>query len=158
MQVESGTMHAYNRTIRNIPCKGGYKNLKSRKSGLLKNIDFQIRVKFCRKFKKNKLTQELWNNRMSFNKDGKRFQYEQNPREQTRAPKTREWRKKCHGFPYGCAAEGKRKGFISSNFIVGISFRKGIVLCGKYCGQMTGTKCADFVDLSFYSASENSIN
>ena len=110
MQVDSGTMHAYNRTIWNIPCKGGYKNLKSRKRGLLKKIDLKIRVKFCRKVKKNKLTRELWNNRMSFKKDNKRFQYKQNPREQTRIPKTREWRKKMLRFSYGFASEGKKKG------------------------------------------------
>ena len=109
MQVESGTMHAYNRTIRNIPCKGGYKNLKSRKRGLLKKIDLKIRAKFCRKVKKNKLTQELWNNRTSFNKDNKRFQYKQNPREQTRTPKTREWRKKMPRFSLRLCCRRKKE-------------------------------------------------
>lgn len=61
-------------------------------------------------------------------------------------------------FPTVVLPNEKRKGFVSSNFIVGISFRKGIVLCGKYCGQMTGTKYASFADLSFYSAFENNIN
>ena len=61
-------------------------------------------------------------------------------------------------FPTVVLPNEKRKGFVSSNFIVGISFRKGIVLCGKYCGQMTGTKYANFAYLSFYFEFENSIN
>ena len=61
-------------------------------------------------------------------------------------------------FPTVVLPKEKRKRFVSSNFIVGVSFRKGIVLCGKYCGQMTGTKYSNFADLSFYSAFENSIN
>ena len=158
VQVESGMMHVCNRTVRNILHKGGYKYRKSRKKGLLKKSDLQKRVKFCRKVKKHKLTQEFWNNQMSLYIDGKGFQYKQNPRDQARAPKAREWRKKSEGLSYGCTAKGKKEGSINSNFIVGISFSKGVVLCEQYFGPITGTKFADIVDSSFDSAFENSIN
>ena len=90
--------------------------------------------------------------------DGKGFQHKQNPRDQARAPKVREWRKISEGLSYGCTAKGKKEGSINSNFIVGISFSIGVVLCKQYFGPITGTKFADIVDSSFYSAFDNSIN
>ena len=66
--------------------------------------------------------------------------------------------KKSEGLSYGCTAKGKKEGSINSNFIVGISFSKGVVLCEQYFGLITGTKFADILDSSFHSAFENSIN
>ena len=151
MQVESGMMHVCNRTIWNILHKGGYKYRKSRKKRLLKKSDRQKRVKFCRKVKKHKLTQEFWNNQMSLCVDGKGFQYKQNPRDQARAPKAREWRKKSEGLSYGCTARGQKERCINSNVIVGISFSKGLVQCEQYFGPLAGTKFADIVDSNFHS-------
>ena len=151
-------MHVCNKTVRNIFHKGGYKHQKSRKKELLKKSGLQKCVKFCRKVKKNKLTQEFWNIQMSFYIDGKGFQYKQNPRDQARAFKAREWRTKSEGVSYGCTAKGKKKRSINSNFIAGISFSKGVVLCEQYFGPITGAKFADIVDSSFHSAFENSIN
>ena len=81
----------------------------SRKRGFLKKSDLEKRVKFCRKVKKLKLTQESWNDQMSLYIDCKGFQYKQNPRNQERAPKTRKYRKKSEGLSYGCTAKGKKK-------------------------------------------------
>ena len=47
---------------------------------------------------------------------------------------------------------------MNSNFMIGISFSKGAVLCEQYFGLITGNKFADIVDSSFDSAFENSIN
>ena len=95
---------------------------------------------------------------MSLYIDGKRFQYKQNPKDQARVPKAREWRKKSGGLSYGCTAKGKKEGSMSSSFIVGISFSKGVFLCEQYFGPITGTKAADILDSSFDSAFENSVN
>ena len=92
------------------------------------------------------------------NIDGKGFQHKQNPRDQPRVPKAREWKKKREGLSYGCTAKGKKEGSINSNFIVGISFSKGVVLCKQYFGPIIATKFADIVDSSFHSTFENSIN
>ena len=46
---------------------------------------------------------------MSLCVDGKGFQYKQNPRDQARAPKAREWRKKSEGLSYGCTARGAER-------------------------------------------------
>ena len=95
---------------------------------------------------------------MSLYIEGKGFQYKQNPRDQARGPKAREWRTKSEGLSYGCTTKGKKEGSINSNFIVGIWFSKGVVLCEQYFGSVTGTKFADILDSSFHSAFENSIN
>ena len=84
MQVESGMIHVCDRTVQNILHKGGYKYQKSRKQRLLKKSDLQKRIKFCRKVKKHKLTQEFWNKQMSLYIDCEGFQYKQNPRDQAR--------------------------------------------------------------------------
>ena len=54
--------------------------------------------------------------------------------------------------------QGKKEGSVNSNFIVGISFSIGVVLCEQYFGPTTGTKFADIVGSSFHSAFDNSIN
>ena len=62
------------------------------------------------------------------------------------------------GLSYRSTAKGKKEGSINSNFIVGISFSKGVVLCEQYFGPITGNKFTDIVDASFHSAFEKSIN
>ena len=53
---------------------------------------------------------------------------------------------------------GKKEGTMNSNFVVGISFSKGVFLCEQYYGPMTRTKVADILHSSFDSTFENSIN
>ena len=53
---------------------------------------------------------------------------------------------------------GKKEGSMSPNFVVGISFSKGVFLCEQYYGPMTRTKVADILDSSFDSTFQNSIN
>ena len=43
---------------------------------------------------------------------------------------------------YGCAAKGKKKGSINSNFVVGILCSKGLLLFEQYFGSITGTRFA----------------
>ena len=44
------------------------------------------------------------------------------------------------------------------NFVVGISFNKGVVLCERYMGAMTSEKYADITKYNFPQALKNSIN
>ena len=55
--------------------------------------------------------------------------FKTNPLDQARAPKAREWRKKNEGLEIGCTAKGKKEGSVNSNFMVGISYNGGVVLC-----------------------------
>ena len=95
---------------------------------------------------------------MSLYIGAKEFQYKQNPRDQARALKAMEWAKKSERLFYGCTSTRKKEGSTNSNFTVGISFRKGVVLCEQYFGPIARTKFAQTVDSSFHSAFENSIN
>ena len=61
-------------------------------------------------------------------------------------------------YPTVVLPKGKKEGSINSNFIVGISFSKGVVLCKQYFGPIIATKFANIVDSSFHSTFENSIN
>ena len=54
--------------------------------------------------------------------------------------------KKSEGLSNGYAAKEKKEGSINSNFIVGILFSIGVVMCEQYFGTITGTKFADIVD------------
>ena len=111
-----------------------------------------------RKTLRHHITQEFWNNEISMYLDGKGFEYKQNPRDQARAPKACEWRKKSEGLNYGCTSKGKKEGCVNANFMVAISFNKGVVLCEQYFGHITGQKVADLIKEKFADAFKNSVN
>ena len=140
--LEAGlTGKVCNKTIQRVLHGAGYHYLQSRKKGLLYLEDLQERVKFCRKIKsKYKLDNDFWKYQIAFYLDGKGFQYKTNPLDQARAPKAREWRKKGEGLKHRCTAKGKKEGAVNCNFIVGISYDKGVVLCEQYFGAITDKK------------------
>ena len=147
-----------NRTIRRVLQSNGYKYCRSRKKGLLKAADLKARLSFCNEIKRRKLGTEFWKNQISFYLDGKGFQYKRNPLDQARAPKCREWRKPCEGLQYGCTAKGQKEGVTNCNFMVGISFNRGVVLCEQYFGPITAEKMTAIVKKSFSDAFDNSVN
>ena len=55
------------------------------------------------------------------------FEFKTIPHDKARAPNSREWRKWGEGLDIGCVAKGKKEG--SANFIIAISYGKGVVLC-----------------------------
>jgi len=55
-------------------------------------------------------------------------------------------------------AKGKKEGTKTSNFMVGISYDRGVVLCHKYSGTITGEKLENIVKESFGEALKNSIS
>ena len=158
IQVESGVNHVSGRTIRHHLNNEGFRYLQTRKKGLLHAKDLKSRVKFCRKVKKNKLGERFWKSGISFYLDGKGFQYKRNPYDQARAPGAREWRKRGEGLKFNCTAKGKKVGSINVNFMVAISYGKGVVLCEQYDGTITGKKFAAIVESSFPTAFEKSSN
>ena len=158
IQVESGTTHLSNKTIRNCLNKHSYRYLRSRKKGLLTQLDLKKRLKYCRCAKKLKLGTDFWTKNVSFYLDGKGFVYKRNPYDMATAPRAREWRKPNEGLKYGCVAKGAKEGVRNANFMVAISFSKGVVLCEQYFGRITGSKFADIVKRTFPAAFEKSIN
>ena len=73
-------------------------------------------------------------------------------------PHTHEWRKGSEGLKYGCALNGSKEGVRKANFMVAMSYDKGIVLCKQYMGPITGGMFADIVREEFPAALNASIN
>ena len=158
IQTESGVSHVSDRTIRRYLNRAGYHYLQSRKKGLLLEKDLIQRLRFCRKIRRLKVTQQFWREGISFYLDGKGFEYKTNPLGQARCPSSREWRRRGEGLSFGCVAKGKKEGSTNANFMVAIAYNKGAVMCKQYFGQITGEKFAGIVRSEFKRAFENSAN
>ena len=155
VQVEAGLeKRVSNRTVRRALNQLGYKNLNTRKKGQMKNTDFTKRMKFCNNIKKRKLEQNFWREGISFYLDGTGFEYKTNPFESARTPKSKEWRLNNEGLSF--TQKGKKEGVVNTNFMVGISYDKGVVLCSHYEGAITGSKMANIVSEDFEEALSSS--
>ena len=147
-----------NRTIRRVLRNDGYSYLRSRKKGLMRKQDLKERMKFCRKVRKLKLGQDFWNHGISFCLDGKGFEFKSNPLDQAKAPRAREWRKRNEGLKLGCTAKGRKEGAVNSNFMIGISYHCGVVLCEQYFGPITGVVMEKIIYSAFPQAFKKSID
>jgi len=106
-------------------------------------------VEFCRRFKKLRCPL-FWKEHISFYLDGTGFVYKTKPFDQAKAPSVREWRKKSEGLKI--TTKGRKEGCRNANFMVGISYNCGVVLCEQYFGTVTGNKFAGIVEKSFPEA------
>ena len=66
--------------------------------------------------------------------------------------------KKNEGLKFGCTAKGDKVGTIYVNFMVGISFDKGVLLCGHYRNTITSQKMEQIIRDAMPEALENRIN
>lgn len=139
-------------TVRRYLRKAGYKYLQARKKGLLTKEDLINRIRFCKKVKNRQLGAEFWREGISMYLDGTGFEYKTNPNSQARAPTGRMWRKPGEGLSIGCTAKGKKEGKVNVNFMVAISYNKGVVMMDTYEGAITGEKMAVMVNNSFTQA------
>lgn len=69
-----------------------------------------------------------------------------------------EWRKRSEGLKRGCTAKGSKEGAVNVNFMVGISYHNGVVLCEQYSGAINGRKMADMIHSAFPPAFQKSID
>ena len=125
---------------------------------MLHVADLKSRKKFCNKVLRKKLGQNFWNTGISLYLDGKGFEYKSNPRDQARAPKARQWRKRGKGLKFRCTAKGKKEGSTNVNFMVAIAYGKGVVLCEQWEGAVTGAKFPGIVQRCFKKAFRKSAN
>lgn len=147
-----------NKTVRNVLNKAGYHYCRSRKKGLLKIADLKTRIDFCETLKNRNLGQNFWNKHIAIYLDGKGFQYKTKPLDQARAPSACEWKKKNEGLNFNCTAKGQKEGCVNVNFMVGISYTKGVVLCEHYQKSITGQKMEDIIKNAMPDALEKSID
>jgi len=146
---------ASNKTVRRELKRNGYAFLTTWRKGLLSAKDFEKRLTFCRQVKLHKLEKYFWTNRISFYLDATGFQFKTSPLDAAKAPKAREWSKRSEGLIM--TAKGKKEGVVNSNFMVGISYNKGVVLCVNYAGAITGAKVAEMAKSAFPRAFKSSI-
>jgi len=157
-QNESATTHVTNKTPCNYLHRHDIHYLRSRKKGILSLKDLKKRIAYCRKAQTMKLDLEFWTKHISFYLDGKGFQHKMNPLDAAKAPRAREWRTTRQGLDYRCVAKGSKEGTRNVNFMVGISYSKGVVLCEQYFGSITGQKFVDIVQPAFPTAFMQSVN
>ncbi len=146
------------RTFRSFLNKCGFRYLRARKKGLITRKDLRLRKQFCRHCTRLKLGLDFWTKGVAMYVDGKGFAYKCNPFDQARAPKARIWRTKNEGLEFGCTAKAGKAGVTNLNFIVGISYQKGVVLCERYYGAITGEKYACIIQNHFPHALAKSID
>ena len=76
--------------------------------------------------------------------DGVGFEYKSNPYEHAKSLGAREWRMEGEGLNINCTAKGAKEGKTNCQFMVGMTFREGVVLCvpltrcisGEYFAQI----------------------
>lgn len=152
--VHAGVRHVSNRTIRRCLNKGGYGYYQSRKKGLLSETDRKKRTKFCNKVK-NLRCRDFWKQHVSMYLDGVGFQFKTRPLDQARAPTAREWRLKSEGLKI--TMKGKKEGAVNANFMVGMSYNHGVVMCEQYRGSITGEKMARIINTAIPQALDMSV-
>ena len=91
----------------------------------------------------------IWQEKVAFYLDGKRFQHKTNPKDQARAPRSREWRRKNEGPKKDCTAKNKNlgSGCKMAHFIVAIAYNNDVI-CEQY-EKMNGKYFADFLRRNF---------
>ena len=151
--THAGITNVSNRTVRRCLNNAGYGFYQSRKKGLMNEKDREVRVKFCKKIKQLKCI-DFWKKYISMYIDGVGFEFKTKPLDQAKAPMAREWRKKSEGLKI--TMKGKKEGSKNINFIVGISYRKGVVLCQQYEGAINGEKFTKIIKEAMPLAIQNS--
>ena len=147
-----------NSTVRRFLHTKGYKFRTTRKKGLLSSKDLKKRLKFAKKMRRLKLGHEFWTKGISFYLDATGFIYKVNPMDQARAPNSKEWRLITEGTKPGCTSKGKKEGNRQAKFMVGMSYRNGIVLCRQYFERLNGASMAKLVRYHFPLAFSLSVN
>jgi len=151
LRVAAGVRQdACDETIRRVLRAAGYKFLHSRKKGLLRPDDLKKRLKFARKVKKF-LSDQFWEEGVSFYLDAAGFQHKYNPNDEAKSSKTMAWRKMNEGLDPYCTAKGMHVGSGGrvAHFMVAIAHKEGVVLCQQYTGKLNGQKFADFIKQHF---------
>ena len=135
----------------------GYSYRRTRKKGVLKMSDIRKRLRFVRKIRRLYKYHEnqslvLWTKQISMYLDGVGFEYKSNPYEHSKTPGAREWRLRNEGLKRGCTTKGSKEGTTKVRFIVGISYKNGVVLCEPITERFKGPYFAKMIRRKFPNA------
>ena len=68
------------------------------------------------------------------------------------------WRKRNEGLNFGCTAKDSKEGCVNVNFMVGISYSKGVVLCHHYKKALTADKMVQIIETAMPEAFDKSVD
>ena len=148
VKESAGIKNVSLRTISRTLNRLGYGYRQARKKGVITKKDKTKRLRFARKM--NKMNKDIWTEDVAFFLDGVAFAYKRNPRDQSRAPKGRVWRKANEGLALGCTAKGKKEGTGGRmlKLFVAISCGKGVIGCNAY-DKLDGQFFANYIKNNF---------
>ena len=146
-----------NRTIRRVLNKNGIKFLHLRKKGILLPSDLKKRLKFVRRCARCCLP-SFWQRGISMYIDGVGFEWKTNPTMSVSGTRAMGWRTRSQGLDFNQTAKGKKEGKKNAYFYVGISYRKGVVMCKAYTGRMTAERYNNEIVPSIVAGLQRSIN
>ena len=139
-----------NRTFRRGMNLMGYKWRNTRRKGKLLPSDIKLRLKYCRKMKKQNIPgDKLWTEGIALYIDGVGYEYKQNPHEHARALGSREWRMVNEGLAINCTSKGMKEGKTCVKFMVGMTYGEGVVMCIPLTQRMSGQYYADIIKAHF---------
>ena len=101
---------------------------------------------------------DFWTNCISFYFDGVSFTHKYNLLEETRHRKSKVRRLRSEGLSHTGKGKEEGTGGRSDSFLVGISYKKGLVMCTQYFGKLNGESFAKVVKNDFPKALRDSIS
>ena len=110
--------------------RNGYRWAPTRRKGVLLAEDLQRRIKFCKEMAKKPLS--YWTSDISFYLDGVSFTHKYNPYLDAAAPQSKVWMRRDEKFTMTAKSKHGGSGGRSLHYMVGISHKKGIVICEPY--------------------------
>ena len=146
-----------NRTIRRVMNRHGIKYLHLRKKGILLPSDLKKRMKFTRRCSRCCLP-IFWKRGISMYLDGVGFEWKTNPSASCAGTRAMGWRKRNQGLDLNQTGKGKKEGKKNAYFYVGISWKKGVVMCKAYTGRMTAKRYHEHIVPAIIKGVERSIN
>ena len=133
-----------NRTIRRVLNRNGIRYLHLRKKGILLPSDLKKRVKFTQRCSRCCLS-SFWRRGTSMYIDGVGCEWKTNPSTSVAGTRTMAWRKRRQGLDMNQTAKGKKEGKRNAYFYIGISYKKGVVMCKAYTGRMNTVRYAQSI-------------
>lgn len=135
-----------NSTFRRSLHKMGYNWRNTRRKGKLLPKDLVKRVEFCKKMQRLALnTHNFWCEGVALYVDGVGFEYKSNPYEHAKSLGAREWRMEGEGLNINCTAKGAKEGKTNCQFMVGMTFGEGVVLCVPLTRRISGEYFAQII-------------
>ena len=135
-----------NSTFRRALKKLGYNWRNTRRKGKLLPRDLKRRVEFCRKMDRLALnTPDFWCQGIALYVDAVGFEYKSNPYEHAKSLGAKEWRMKSEGLDMDCTAKGSKEGKTTCQFMVGMTYERGVVLCVPMTSRINGRYFAQLI-------------